>query len=63
MSDPTPNALKPCQRCGAPAELVKSGSRRYWVQCSHYPPNGNCNAIGAQADNRKEAIHNWNATR
>lgn len=55
--------LKPCNKCGAPAQLIKAGSRRFWVQCSRYAGNGNCSAIGAQADNKKEAIHNWNSTR
>lgn len=49
-----------CPKCGAPAELVKAGSRRLWVQCSRHPDKGNCNTIGGQADNKKEAIHNWN---
>jgi ssDNA-binding Zn-finger/Zn-ribbon topoisomerase 1 len=54
---------KPCPKCGEPALVVKSGSRRFWVQCSHYPDNGNCSAIGAMADNRKQAIMNWNSNR
>ena len=55
------SALKPCPRCGQPAELVKAGSRRFWVQCSRYPKQGTCSTISAQADNKKEAIHNWNS--
>ena len=55
------SALKPCPRCGQPAELVKAGSRRFWVQCSRYPKQGTCSTIAAQADNKKEAIHNWNS--
>ncbi|MTD33142.1 Lar family restriction alleviation protein [Paludibacterium denitrificans] len=55
-------ALKPCPKCGARAELIKAGSRRFWVQCTQYG-NGNCNAIGAQADNKKEALLNWNNKR
>ncbi|HJV07876.1 MAG TPA: Lar family restriction alleviation protein [Chromobacteriaceae bacterium] len=56
-------ALKPCPKCGARAELIKAGSRRFWVQCTQYAGNGNCNTIGAQADNKKEALLNWNNKR
>ena len=41
-------ALKPCPRCGQPAELVKTGSRRFWVQCSRYPAKGTCSTIAAR---------------
>ncbi|WP_027405409.1 Lar family restriction alleviation protein [Aquaspirillum serpens] len=60
---PDPTVPKPCQKCGSPAEVVKAGSRRFWVQCSRYPKQGNCSTIGAQADNRKEAILLWNRSR
>ncbi|PTU67336.1 hypothetical protein DB032_21610 [Chromobacterium sp. Panama] len=63
MSQTPQTALRPCPKCGAPALLVKAGSRRFWVQCSRYPDNGNCSAIGAQTDNKKEAVANWNAGR
>ena len=56
-------ALKACPKCGARAELIKAGSRRFWVRCTQYAGNGNCNAIGAQADNKKEALLNWNNKR
>lgn len=59
----TPLQPKPCVRCGSPGELVKTGSRRYWVQCSRFSNYGSCQAIGPQADNKKQAILNWNATR
>ncbi|WP_434631963.1 Lar family restriction alleviation protein [Chromobacterium sp. CV08] len=63
MSEIAPLSPQPCPKCGARAELVKAGSRRIWVQCSRYPDKGNCPAIGAQADNKKEAILNWNRLR
>lgn len=62
MND-TLSSPKPCPKCGAPAQLVKAGSRRFWVQCSLYAGQGNCSAIGPQADNKKEAIANWNKGR
>ncbi|WP_017507715.1 Lar family restriction alleviation protein [Vogesella mureinivorans] len=61
MSDTT--SLKPCNKCGAPAEVVKAGSRRFWVQCTRYAGQGTCSAIGPQADNKKDAIAGWNKTR
>lgn len=60
MSENTPVTPKPCPKCGNPSEVVKAGSRRFWVQCSRYAGQGTCSAIGSQADNRKEAIANWN---
>ncbi|AXK38866.1 Lar family restriction alleviation protein [Crenobacter cavernae] len=63
MTESAPLAPKPCHKCGSAAEVIKSGSRRFWVQCSRYADQGNCNAIGPQTDNRKEAIFRWNATR
>ncbi|SCK13288.1 Lar family restriction alleviation protein [Vogesella sp. LIG4] len=54
---------QPCFKCGSPAELVKAGSRRFWVQCTRYAGQGNCSAIGPQADNKKEAIAGWNKLR
>lgn len=63
MTDNTASPLKPCPKCGQPAEVVKAGSRRFWVQCSHYAGQGTCSAIGQQADNRKEAIANWSKVR
>ncbi|MDK2126454.1 Lar family restriction alleviation protein [Parachitinimonas caeni] len=60
MSDNPALAPKPCRKCGASGEVIKAGSRRFWVQCARFGKNGNCNAIGSQADNRKEAIQNWN---
>jgi hypothetical protein len=63
MTEPhTPaNAALPCHKCGAPAEVVKAGSSRHWVQCSRFGKNGNCNVIGRQTDARKTAIATWNA--
>ncbi|MGL6070416.1 Lar family restriction alleviation protein, partial [Craterilacuibacter sp.] len=52
-----------CSKCGSRAELVKAGSSRFWVQCVNYAGQGNCTVIGAQADNKKEAIYNWNSKR
>ena len=63
MTDNTASPLKPCPKCGQPAEVVKAGSRRFWVQCSRYAGQGTCSAIGSQADNRKEAMANWNKMR
>ncbi len=63
MTEPTPLTPKPCNKCGCPAEVVKAGSRRFWVQCSRYPKQGTCSTIGNQADNRKDAILSWNRTR
>ncbi|UXY14389.1 Lar family restriction alleviation protein [Chitiniphilus purpureus] len=59
--DLTALAPQPCAKCGAPAEVIKSGSNRYWVQCAKFGRNGNCSAIGLQANSRKEAIRNWNS--
>jgi len=63
MSDvqPAPTALKPCKKCGAPGEHGRSGSSRFWVQCSKFGRNGNCNQIGQQGSSKKEAIALWNA--
>jgi hypothetical protein len=56
-----PNAPKPCKKCGFPGEVKKAGSKRFWVECAKYGRNGNCNVIGDQADNKKDAIARWNA--
>ncbi|QDQ27144.1 hypothetical protein FNU76_12650 [Chitinimonas arctica] len=53
---------KPCKRCGAPGKLMKAGSNRFWVECSHMGENGNCTEISRQADSRKGAIDLWNAS-
>ncbi|CUA83223.1 MULTISPECIES: Lar family restriction alleviation protein [Gulbenkiania] len=63
MTDTPTLQPKPCNKCGAPAQVVKTGSRRFWVQCSRYPDQGTCVTIGPQTDNRKDAILRWNATR
>jgi len=61
MNNPAPLVPKPCPKCGAAAEVGRSGSHRFWVQCSGYLGYGNCTAIGPQTDNKKEAILKWNA--
>ncbi|QNM96959.1 Lar family restriction alleviation protein [Chitinimonas koreensis] len=61
MTDSAPLKPKPCRKCGSAGEVIKAGSRRYWVECARYGRNGNCNSIGDQADNRRDAIRNWNA--
>lgn len=63
MTETNTTVIKPCNKCGSRAELVKAGSHRFWVQCMEYIGQGNCTGIGAQADNKKEAIHNWNSRR
>jgi hypothetical protein len=52
-----------CPKCGQRGVVVKAGSRRYWVECARYGKNGNCSAIGQQADLRRQAIVNWNTLR
>ena len=63
MTETNTSVLKPCSKCGSRAELVKAGSSRFWVQCVNYAGQGNCTGIGTQADNKKEAIYNWNSKR
>ena len=63
MADAAPLTPHACPKCGKPAELVKAGSRRFWVQCSRYPKQGTCSTLGPQADNKKEAILLWNKGR
>ncbi|WP_273430656.1 Lar family restriction alleviation protein [Chitinibacter tainanensis] len=63
-TNPTPTiSAQACPKCGAPAEPQKAGSNRYWVQCSKFGKNGNCNAISQQGSSKKEAIANWNKLR
>ncbi|WP_374352552.1 hypothetical protein [Chitinimonas sp.] len=60
MTD-SPSQPKPCKKCGSPGLPQKAGSRRFWVQCARFGRDGNCNMIGDQADNKKDALLRWNA--
>ncbi|MBV1774456.1 hypothetical protein KSF73_01880 [Burkholderiaceae bacterium DAT-1] len=61
MSEQSGTPVKRCIKCGSAGELTKAGSRRFWVQCARFGKNGNCNQIGAQEDNKKDAVSRWNA--
>ncbi|MBB5019297.1 endogenous inhibitor of DNA gyrase (YacG/DUF329 family) [Chitinivorax tropicus] len=58
-----PSTVNPCPRCGQPGEMKKSGSNRFWVQCSKFGKDGNCKAIATICPNKAEAVAAWNKMR